>query len=238
MIRDFERRYLPAEDLEVRGKSGEGATLIGHAAVFNRLSQNLGGFVEMVKPGAFRKTIQEADIRALVDHESRLILGRNRAGTLTLAEDDEGLLAEIDIPDTSYARDLVTSIERGDVTQMSFGFTTVRDDWKTTEQDFPLRLLEEVRLFDVSPVTFAAYTDTSLTVERALRSFSQKFERDVDETLSAAIAGNLRELMQAREDRDDDEPDTPPLVTSDSYRLRALIELDTLEALLNAKRKP
>lgn len=217
-----ERRYLTT-GLEVRGKTGAGGTLVGHAAVFNKLSQNLGGFVEQVSPGAFAKTIVEADVRALIDHETRLVLGRNRAGTLRLSEDNIGLLAEVDLPETSYALDLARSVERGDITQMSFGFATIRDDWGFTEQDFPLRTLQEVKLYDVSPVTYPAYLDTDVGVERAYRSLAAFVDRPLEELIQAAQEGTLRSLMTPK----DDAPETHPPVVD--WRVKALRELDLAE---------
>jgi HK97 family phage prohead protease len=107
------------EPLEFRS-AGEGKIVAhGYGAVFNKLSQNLGGLVERVAPGAFTKTIAEADIRALFNHDPNYLLGRSAAGTLRLSEDGTGLPYEIDLPDTMAGRDVATMLERRDITGSS-----------------------------------------------------------------------------------------------------------------------
>ena len=133
--------------------------LFGYASVFNSMSEDMG-FFEKVRPGAFARCIREnQDVRALINHNESMVLGRTAAKTLRLKEDDTGLACEIDMPDTSYARDLAVSIKRGDVNQMSFSFRCIKEDWA-----FPggqsVRDLIDLDLYDVSPVTFPAYTDT------------------------------------------------------------------------------
>jgi HK97 family phage prohead protease len=126
----IERRTY--EQIEIRADKGDDGTLrlIGHAAVFNKKSEEIFGFREIVLPGAFKKSIKKDDIRALWNHDPAHVLGRNKAGTLRLREDDEGLRTEIDLPDTQMARDLHTSVKRGDIDQMSFGFRTISDAWR------------------------------------------------------------------------------------------------------------
>ena len=143
----------------------------GHAAVFDQLSEDLGGFVEKIRPGAFKKTAGEADIRALWNHDPNYPLGRTKSGTLRVWEDEIGLAIELDPPETSYAKDLQESIRRGDVDQMSFGFRTIRDEWDA-DGETPVRTLVEVQLYDVSPVTFPAYPQTSVAV-RALEEMKR-----------------------------------------------------------------
>jgi len=166
---ELERRcFVSTLGIEKR-EAGTKAQIVGHAAVFNKLSENLGGFKERIAPGAFKKAIKTSDARALINHESRLILGRQSAGTLTLAEDDEGLLSRIDPPDTTYANDLMISLRRRDIQEMSFGFTVSAEEWDGLETEMPTRTLLEVKdLFDVSPVTFPAYQDTEVAL-RSLR---------------------------------------------------------------------
>ncbi len=169
----IERRILSSQ-LEVRTE-GDVRTLVGHAAVFNRDSELLyGSFIERIAPGAFAKSLAKPDdVRALINHDPNLILGRNLSGTLTLREDETGLRVEIDPPKTSYAADLLESTRRGDISQMSFGFETIKDQWERGQNGAPdIRTLIEVKLFDVSPVTFPAYPDTDVAV-RSHEAFLQ-----------------------------------------------------------------
>jgi uncharacterized protein len=165
---EIERRYVPVQELRAITDEDGLRHIAGYAAVFNSLSDDLGGFREKIDPGAFTKTIKGDDIRALKNHNDDYVLGRNKSKTLTLTEDKHGLAIDILPPDTQWAKDLMVSIDRGDIDQMSFGFRTISDRWETKDEK-EIRTLEEVRLFDVSPVTFPAYTDTQV----ALRSLEQ-----------------------------------------------------------------
>lgn len=185
----------------------EGKALVAHgyAARFDKLSQNLGGYLERVAPGAFAKTIKEQDIRALFNHNEDAVLGRLKAGTLRLSEDSDGLRYEIDLPDTSAGRDLAVSLERGDISGSSFGFRIVEDEWSDPEVDkgFPVRSLKQVSLRDVGPVTFPAYTDS----ESGLRSFAEHRSLDYALVVAAAKAGDLRTLLTPPGDQTADETD-------------------------------
>lgn len=168
--------------LECR-REGDNRTIAGHAAVFNRDSELLfGTFIERIAPGAFAESIARPDdVRALINHDGNLILGRNLSGTLQLKEDEQGLYVIIDAPKTSYAQDLIESMTRGDVTQMSFGFETVEDTWTRGHNGAPdIRTLMKVKLFDVSAVTFPAYPDTDVAV-RSHQAFMRKNDGVVDD---------------------------------------------------------
>lgn len=169
---DIERRAFAVVGLELREASGK-RQLRGHAAVFHQLSEDLGGFREQIAPGAFLEAIEKDDIRALFNHNPDFVLGRNMAKTLRLSEDLRGLAIEIDLPDTQTVRDLVVApIERGDVSQMSFGFS-VRpggQDWAKDDEGRTIRTLKKLRLYDVSPVTFPAYPQTDIAV-REMRAW-------------------------------------------------------------------
>lgn len=142
-------------------------TLVGYAALFDRpalIRDGRATFLEKIRKGAFAKTIAEADVRFLVNHDPSRILARTRNGTLRLREDDTGLFVEADLDmRDSEAAMWVQRVERGDIDQMSFAFEVIRESWQT-DVDPPVRELIEVRLWDVSLVTFPAYVDTSASV--------------------------------------------------------------------------
>jgi HK97 family phage prohead protease len=166
-----EIRFVTKE-LRAEGSSSK-RTLRGYAAVFNSPSQDLGGFVEVIRQGAFARCLSQhdLDVRALVDHDASKILGRTKAGTLRLTEDSVGLRCEIDLPNTTLANDTYESVKRGDISQMSFGFYAVSENWLVNPSGQPaaLRELDDVDVFDVSVVTFPAYEGTSIAA-RSLRS--------------------------------------------------------------------
>jgi HK97 family phage prohead protease len=136
---------------------------IGYAAVFDKLSADLGWFREKIAPGAFRDCLGQ-DIRALVNHDPNQLIGRTSAGTMRLTEDEIGLRAEIDLPDTELGRSTATSIRRGDMTGMSFSFESEVDKWDKS-YDPPVRtLIRCSRVFDVGPVAFPAYEETSVAM--------------------------------------------------------------------------
>lgn len=163
-----ERRRL-GDAVEARAaESGAGRTIVGYAAVFNSTT-DIGFFRERIAPGAFSAAIARDDVRALVNHSDSRVLGRNKSGTLRLFEDERGLRYEIDAPDTQEARDLLVLMDRGDINQSSFAFVATSETWDETA-DKPLRTVNEVRLYDVSVVTYPAYDDTEATAEPARRS--------------------------------------------------------------------
>jgi len=185
MKKVIERRTFELDDIEIRSEDGEKPKMKGHAAVFNKLSDEIGaflgmpGFREQIAPGAFARTIKSGDIRALFNHDPNYVLGRNKSGTLVLEEDDKGLAIEIDPPDTSYARDLMVSIERGDITQMSFAFMVhgkKGEEWINEEGKASIRILKDVDLFDVSPVTYPAYPQTDVKVRSVLAAAGIDYE--------------------------------------------------------------
>lgn len=159
MKHDTERRSFA---VELRDKSGR-PTIAGYAAVFDSWSCDMYGFREKIAPGAFKKTLQESDVRALWNHDTGMVLGRSSAGTLVLSEDSKGLAVEIDPPDS--AAGLLETMRRGDVDQMSFGFQVIKDMWEEDRKaDTVSRTLLEVRLIEVSVVAFPAYDATSVGV--------------------------------------------------------------------------
>ena len=165
-----EIRMLPIQELRVDDTLD--GKIIGHASVFDSWSETLGGifpFKEIVRKGTFTETIKLDDIRALFNHDPNYVLGRNVAGTLELEEDDIGLRVVITPPDTSWANDLIKNLRRGDISQMSIGFIVLEDTWGT-QDGIDIREIKKVQLFDVSIVTYPAYTQTDVGV-RAMESY-------------------------------------------------------------------
>lgn len=168
-----ERRTLtfPLTDVQVRDATdGAGFTITGHAAVFGRPSDDLGGFKERIQRGAFRKPLAEQqDVRLLINHNDDLLLARTANGTLTLSEDERGLRVQAQAADVSYARDLRVLMTRGDLTQMSFRFNIAAGGY-TWSSDGKLATLTAVdTLFDVSVVTIPAYPDATAQMRNADR---------------------------------------------------------------------
>ena len=158
---------------QIRAAGDEGALLRlqGYAARFNSWSQDLGGFKERILPGAFTTCVSTgADVRFLMNHDPNFVLGRTRSNTLRLAQDSEGLRFEVILPNTQQARDLYETVKRGDMDQCSFAFTVNDgdDEWGEDVDErgnrFIARTVKRVNLFDVSAVTFPAYTDTTVGI--------------------------------------------------------------------------
>lgn len=163
--REVEYRTVSAGNLDVENTEvDQPRRFRGYAAVFNSPSEPLP-FIETIRPGAFRRTLNSGrEIRMFVNHNSDMVLGSTRSGTITLTEDEKGLRVEGILPDTSYSRDLATLMQRGDVHSMSFGFSIPRggDVWS---DDGQTRELREVVLHEISVITgFAAYPATEASV--------------------------------------------------------------------------
>lgn len=196
------RHRVTLDDLQVTRSVGDDPTVgfRGHAAVFDKRTLIGGkrwGFWEQVAPGAFQKSISEHDVRFLVNHDPTLVMARAKAGTgtMTLSEDASGLLTEAPALDLrqSYTMDVAVAMERGDVTQMSFAFEPIEWRYEQAEDGKSLYTLTEVRLWDVSVVTYPAYeqTDAGLRAhafERMTRSLGLD-EADVLERIGADDLG-------------------------------------------------
>jgi HK97 family phage prohead protease len=191
MTQPLERRYNPGV-VEVRDKKPGVRTIGGYAAVFNKYSSNLGGFVEQVAPGAFNRSNGRGfpGVIARHNHDDNRLLGTTAAETLRLSIDENGLTYEVDPPMSRV--DVVELVERGDVRQSSFAFSKVEDEWGETDQGVLLRTLHEVRLIDVAPVNSPAYPDATV----ALRSLADKFDADPEEVRNMAQHNELRRLFR------------------------------------------
>jgi len=201
----MEIRNWNPDEAEVRAL-GDGMTFTGYAARFSSRSEYLG-FYETIAPGAFTRTLKARnEVKAFLNHNTDIVLGSTRAGTLKLSQDDKGLLAEIALPDTQAGRDLSVSVARGDVSGMSFGFNVPKggDAWS---EDGTQRTLVEVALAEVSPVSgFPAYAATTASV-RSLPMLARRCQEDADlleiavdallmgEQISAPSAALLRTVI-------------------------------------------
>ena len=148
-------------DIEVRAE-GDGMTFSGYASVFNSPSEDLGGFVEYVAPGAFKRSLQSRnEVKLLWNHDSGEPLASLRGGTMQLVEDERGLKVTATLPQTTRGRDVAELLRTNVISEMSFGFNVIKDTWS---RDGQTRTLESVRLFEVSVVSFGAYKATTAQV--------------------------------------------------------------------------
>lgn len=165
---DLETRLvdLSAAELRVEENASGGRTLHGYASVFNSPSKDLGGFVEIIKPGAFRETLKSGvDLRALVDHDPSRLLGRLSSGTLRASEDDRGLRVEVDLPNVTYANDVRELIARGDVRGMSFAFRKKPPGEKWYRQGGQIiREITDLRAVEVTVTATPAYEATEVAL--------------------------------------------------------------------------
>jgi uncharacterized protein len=151
-------------DIEVRAE-GDGMTFTGYASVFNSPSEDLGGFIEYVAPGAFKRSLQSRnEVKLLWNHDAGEPLASLRGGTLQLVEDERGLKVTATLPQTTRGRDVAELLRTNVISEMSFGFNVIKDTWS---RDGQTRTLESVRLFEVSVVSFGAYKATTASVRSA-----------------------------------------------------------------------
>lgn len=241
-------------DLEVREGDDKPLRIVGHPVVYNRWSEDLGGFRERILPGSATKTIAESDIRALFNHDPNIVLGRNTAGTAVFMDQANGLRMEAYPPDTQTIRDLVIApMQRGDINQMSFAFRAVRDEWREPKKlgDLWERDIHEFRMFDASIVTFPAYPQTDAAVRgdlgildgvagldfRALTALLTRCERGI--TLTEAdidlLNGSIAALRSYLPEPEPVVVTTPgePQAGRDVAHLRRLLDLRARELSLS-----
>lgn len=167
MPKKRETRTVDITNIQTRSKDDEPLKVSGYAAVFDSRTSIGDYFDEIIEPGAFSKTISEnGDIRALFNHDWNVVLGRTKAGTLSLSEDERGLKFDLELPSTTAGRDLAASMERGDINQCSFGFFATEETWNYDEEP-ALRTINEVELYEISVVSIPAYDDTEAMLVRS-----------------------------------------------------------------------
>ena len=162
-----QRRQVRSIETGFQTREAEGGPIIeGYFAVFNSDYEIWPGAIEQVAPGAFTSALG-GDIRALADHDTRIVLGRTTAGTLELREDDRGLYGTIKInPEDQEAMNLYHRVQRGDVTQCSFGFDIKDEEYQHRPDGSDLWIIRDVTLYEVSVVTFPAYAETSVQARK------------------------------------------------------------------------
>lgn len=202
-----ERRTVSG-DVELREAPGDGSMrIVGYAAKFYREAdpgtqyELWRGAVERIMPGAFDDAVAGDDVRALFNHDSSQILGRTKSGTLKLSVDDVGLRYEVEPADTSVYRDVQTFLQRGDVDGSSFQFSIPADGERWSRQDgLEIREITKVKLFDVGPVTFPAYSAATSGVRNEelaeARSRRDQWAQDAEQKAQekAARAARIAEV--------------------------------------------
>ena len=173
MNRTIELRISPNGAAETRSEPGltletrdDGTSaLVGYPIVFDRRSVKLWDFYEVIKPESVTETLVDSDIRALFDHDSAKVLGREKPGTMTLKPDTHGVRMELDLPDTTLGHDVAASVKRGDIDGMSFGFSVLPDGehWHQEGDDL-IRDITNMDLHHVAVVAWPAYPDTEVAV--------------------------------------------------------------------------
>lgn len=220
-------------ELELR-EEGDEMTLTGYAALFNSRSENLGGFTEVIAPGAFSRSLKSRnDIKLLWNHDTSAVMGSTRAGTLKLEEDSRGLKVTASLPNTTHGRDARELVKRGDVTGFSFGFTIPGrggDEWNAEGTE---RTLKSVRLHEVSLTPFPAYTATNGTAQmRGLDKVAKRAEVDADQ-----LADSLLKLENGEEISSDDRNLLLKVIDSVSPKAEEPVADNSLEILALKKKK-
>lgn len=195
-----ETRFWKVPALELRANGDGLQSFTGYGLLYNRYSQNLGGFVEQVAPSAFVDSLARGNnLKSYFNHDPSRVLGTIAAGNLVVEDDQFGIRYTVTPPDTSYARDLSALIAATIVRGSSYTFRTMQDGdvWSLTEQGFPLRTIVKAEIFEVGPVTDPAYLDTEGEgAAVALRSLAVRLNRSFGEVAEAAAANELRSVME------------------------------------------
>ena len=192
----MEKRIFNIENRFETREDGQ-EVVVGYGSIWNSRSENLGGFYEYISPDAIsQETIEKSDVRALINHDPNLVLARSTAGNLSLSVDEKGLRYEFSIPETSYGKDLAINMKNGNINQSSFAFTVGADEWSTDEEGNDIRTITSIeKLYDVSPVTYPAYSQAEsdlVVAQRALAMYKENKEIKEEET--DLVARSLAQL--------------------------------------------
>lgn len=185
--------------LEVRtATEGEtGRTAHGYAALFNSETDIGGYWRETIAPGAFSKSLREHDVLAVHSHDTGRVVGRLKAGTLDLREDEKGLAFENRLPDTTDGRDLVVQIDRGDIAGMSFGFIATRQEWDETV-DPPHRTIIEARIYEITYTPMPQYDETEVGLRSLEHARNERRQHNVSGALTRISARRARQAQIER----------------------------------------
>ena len=160
------RAFINPTQFKTR-EDGEDLIIEGYFSVFGSIYEIWNDMTESIDPGAFTETLKDADVRALINHDTTLVLGRTKAGTLELSVDEHGLWGKIQInPNDQDAMNLYERVKRGDVDQCSFGFEIVREETDFKDDGSIHWTIMEVRLWEVSVCTFPAYEETEVSARK------------------------------------------------------------------------
>lgn len=193
-IRNIPTKFITRDD-------GEALSIEGHFAVFNSIYEIAPGMTESIAPGAFSNTL-ENDIRALINHDTTLVLGRTKVGTLTLKQDDEGLWGHVDInPNDIDALNLYNRVKRGDVDQCSFGFNIVSEETDFREDGSVHWTMTDLDVHEVSVCTFPAYQETNVSARSAQKDEIVKRQNEVwRQQMKERLANGTKSSNAAQED--------------------------------------
>ncbi len=192
----MEKRIFNIENRFETKEDGQ-EVVVGYGSIWNSRSENLGGFYEYIAPTAITdQTIANSDVRALINHDPNLVLARSTAGNLNLSVDEKGLRYEFSIPETSYGKDLAINMKNGNINQSSFAFTVGSDEWSTDEEGNDIRTITSIeKLYDVSPVTYPAYSQAESDLVVAQRGLAMyKESKEIKEEENDLVARSLAKL--------------------------------------------
>jgi HK97 family phage prohead protease len=248
MAHKLERRNIKATEIRIAPGADGSQILTGYAVRFNSPSVDLGGFTEICAPGMFTRTLRESpDVLMLRDHVSSQLLGRTKAGTLTLTQDSNGLAFSVTLPNTAIAADTIENIRLKNLDACSFGFNVPDggDKWTTTPDGLQLRTLLDVNLAECSITSFAAYPATSVSLRSCPPEIRSLFKRtnldgcdcecascSEDDDCSGCTMEGCEDPICAEngcpaqeEDDDDDDERSKPLSQSERHRMYMTLEL-------------
>jgi HK97 family phage prohead protease len=223
-----EIRTVAATELRVATREDGSKVVSGYAITYNSQSVDLGGFTEIVAPGALTRTLKDnPDVLCLRDHKSELLLGRTIAETLTLDDQPTGLHFICTLPNTSAGNDLAESLSRGDISGCSFGFSVANDTWTDDAQGNIIRTLLDIDLYEISITSFPAYPATSAALRTAPREIWTRLEQRDDAETDAACLCECLECVDGNCDDCSDADCTDEQCSCDmrSQRLKQHLEL-------------